>query len=245
MRLGLGMLFLQFAIGIANDLADAEADAIAKPAKPIPAGLLARRHALVALGLCGVLGMLAAASVGLAAATLGIVGLSDGLAYDLRLKGTVLSWVPFSAGVALLPVYAWVGATGSWPGALWGILILGLLAGVTLALANSLSDLEKDRGTGVRSIAVALGRERTFTLDAALMLGVQAIAAATVPWSGADARSLAAGIAGACVAWTGVGLAASGNDRPRQAGWEVQAIGIVVLGAAWLAALSTTGALTR
>jgi 4-hydroxybenzoate polyprenyltransferase len=118
-------------------------------------------------------------------------------------------------------------------------------AGLTLAIANSLSDLEKDRGTGVRSVAVALGRERTFALDAALMLGLQAIAAATAPQPEADARSLAVGIAGACIAWIGVGLAAAHNDRARQAGWEVQAVGIVLLGAAWLSALSSVGALAR
>ena len=38
--------------------------------------------------------------------------LGVGLLYDLRLRGTALSWFPFAVGIPLLPVYAWLGATG-------------------------------------------------------------------------------------------------------------------------------------
>jgi 4-hydroxybenzoate polyprenyltransferase len=237
------MLFLQFAIGIANDLADAPADAVGKPAKPIPAGLLTRLQAGAALCAAGAAGLLSAASVGVPALVVGIVGLADGFLYDLRLKGTTLSWVPFAAGVALLPVYGWVGATGSWPVALWGVVAMALLAGMTLALANALADLERDRHSGVRSVATALGRDRTLALDGALMLAVQMIALATSLTIGLNDRALALGLSGICFGWLGVGLASSGRERARQAGWEIQAVGLVLLGAGWLSALSSAGAL--
>lgn len=237
------MLLLQFAIGIANDLADALADTLVKPHKPVPAGLLTRRQVCVALAVAGSGGLLAAASVGLPALAIGAVGLADGLLYDLRLKGTVVSWMPFSVGVALLPVYAWWGATGSWPLAMWGVIALAALAGVALALANALADLEKDSGSGVRSIATALGRGGTLVLNAGLLLVLQVVALATSlaldggPW----ARALA--LTGVALGWIGVALAATSHARARQAGWEVQAIGVVILGAGWLWVLSAAGSL--
>jgi 4-hydroxybenzoate polyprenyltransferase len=239
------MLFLQFAIGIANDLADAPADALGKPNKPLPAGFLTSRHAGVALLVAGVAGLASAASVGVPALAVGVLGLADGLLYDLRLKGTALSWAPFAAGVGLLPIYGWWGVTGSWPVALWGVAAMAVLVGVTLALANALADLEKDRRSEVRSVATTLGRDRALALDAALMLGIQIIALATAMALGTGIWALAVGSAGACLGWLGVGLASTGRERSRQAGWEVQAIGFVLLGAGWLSVLNSAGALGR
>jgi 4-hydroxybenzoate polyprenyltransferase len=51
--LGLAMLGLQFCIGAANDWFDVDLDARAKPAKPIPAGLVTRRTAAVVAVICG------------------------------------------------------------------------------------------------------------------------------------------------------------------------------------------------
>lgn len=118
-RLTFGMLGLQFAIGTVNDLADAPRDRLSRPQKPLPAGLVGPRQATAVFLIAVALGLWSAASVGLAPLAVAIVGLADGLAYDLRLKGTVVSWLPFAAGVALLPVYAWLGATGGLPAAFW------------------------------------------------------------------------------------------------------------------------------
>jgi hypothetical protein len=128
-RLAFGMLGLQFAIGAVNDLADAPRDRLSRPHKPLPAGLVEPRQATAVAVMTVGLGLWSAGSVGPAPLAVGIVGLADGLAYDLRLKGTVLSWLPFAAGVALLPVYAWMGAIGGLHAAFWGILPMALLAG--------------------------------------------------------------------------------------------------------------------
>jgi len=122
---------------------------------------------------------------------------------------------------------------------------MAVLAGVTLALANALADLEKDRLSEVGSVATALGRSRTLVLDAAIMLAIQAIALATAISLGAGAWSLAASSVGVCLGWLGVGLASTGSERARQAGWETQAVGFLLLGAGWLSALNSAGALGR
>ena len=114
--LGLAMVTLQAGIGAANDLVDAPRDAGHKPGKPIPAGLVSRhtaRHVVVVAFAVGF--VLAGVSGGTAALTIALIGVAIGLAYDLRLKGTAWSWVPFAAGVPLLPVFGWAGASGRLP----------------------------------------------------------------------------------------------------------------------------------
>jgi len=96
LRLGFGMLGVQFAIGAINDLADATADGLAMPTKPIPGGLVSKRAAVFVALSASAMGLAMAASVGAAALIVGIVGLADGLVYDLRLKRTPLAWLPFA-----------------------------------------------------------------------------------------------------------------------------------------------------
>lgn len=242
-RLGLGMLGLQFAIGAANDYADVASDSVAKPRKPIAAGLVSRRAAAVVCVIAAGLGLLAAVSVGIWAAIVGVVGLADGLVYDLRLKRTPLAWIAFAAGVGLLPLYAWWGARGSVPAALIGVVALAVLAGATLALANAYADLEGDARSGIASVATLLGARWTLSLNAALLACVQLIVAATTV-TVAGATPLLVVEAGGCgLGWLGIALAATRRHRARPFLWEVQAVGILVLGAAWLAVLDSAGLL--
>jgi 1,4-dihydroxy-2-naphthoate octaprenyltransferase len=243
LRLGLGMLGLQFAIGAANDLSDTPSDAVAKPGKPIPAGLVsARAAAIVCLGSAG-LGLVAAATVGVGALAIGFAGLADGLAYDLRLKGTPMAPLAFAAGVGLLPLYAWWGARGSVPDALFGVAIVAVCAGASLALANAYADIERDRKSGIASVATVLGPRRTLWINAALLALVQVVAAGTTLATAGATPLLAVEACGCGLGWLGLGLAAIPTERTRPLVWEVQAMGILVLGASWLAVLNSAGAL--
>jgi 4-hydroxybenzoate polyprenyltransferase len=242
-RLGLGMLGLQFAIGAANDCADMASDSVAKPRKPIAAGLVSRRTAAIVCVIAAGLGLLAAASVGIWAALVGVVGLADGLLYDLRLKRTPLAWIAFAAGVGLLPLYAWWGARGSVPAALIGVVALAVLAGATLALANAYADLEGDARSGIASVATLLGARWTLSLNAALLAFVQLLAAATTVAVGGATPLLVVEAGGCGLGWLGIALAATRSHRMRPLIWEVQAVGILVLGAAWLVVLDSAGLL--
>jgi 4-hydroxybenzoate polyprenyltransferase len=242
-RLGLGMLALQFAIGSANDLADADSDAAVKPWKPIPAGLVGRMTATTVCAAAAVLGLTLAASVSVGALVVAAVGLTDGLLYDLRLKATPIAWLPFAAGVGLLPLYAWLGARNSVPPAFAGVVAMSVLAGTTLALANAYSDLDRDRRSGVTSIAVYLGSRRTVTFNAGLLLIVQIVAGATTIAASGAPGLVAAEIVGCVLGWLGLALAAVDDNRLRPLVWELQAIGVALLGIAWLATLASAGAL--
>jgi 4-hydroxybenzoate polyprenyltransferase len=242
-RLGLGMLCLQFAIGAANDFADATSDGLSRQDKPIPAGFLSLRAAagisLVAAGL----GLLVAASVGVAVLAVGVVGLADGLMYDFRLKGTPLAWVLFAAGVGLLPLYAWLGARGTVPAAFAAVVTMAVIAGATLALSNAYVDVARDRQSGVVSVATYLGMRRTLFVNAALLASIQVVVVvSTLAIAGATPLLVVEGC-GCGFGWVGLGLAAARSYQARALLWEAQAVGIMVFGTAWLAVLNSAGLL--
>ncbi len=242
-RLAFGMLGLQFAIGTANDVADASRDRLSRPHKPIVAGLVEPRQARAVFVVAAGVGLVAAASVGAAPLAVGLVGLGDGLVYDLRLKGTALSWLPFAVGVGLLPVYAWIGATGGLPAAFWGIVAMALLAGAVLAVANAVADIEHDRQAGAASVATILGRDRAIAVDAAGLVLLQATVLVSSVVTGLSGAALPVELAGIALGWLGLGLSAAPDEQVARLGWEVQAVATVVMGAAWLAALGSAGRL--
>lgn len=237
------MLGLQFAIGVANDLADVARDRIGHPQKPLPAGLVTLREARVVFAVCAAAGLALAASVRMEAFGLALLGLADGLLYDIRLKGTPWSWLPFAAGVALLPVFAWIGASGVLPVAFLVVVPMALFAGAILATTNALADLDSDRTSGTASIATHLGRDRTLVANGLLLVALLLVVAATSLAAAASPVCLAAELAGGALGWLGLRLAASSNKRSVRLSWEVQAVGIVIMGAGCLAALASAGLL--
>jgi len=78
-------------------------------------------------------------------------------------------------------------------------------------------------------------------LIAAVEVGVVATTLAV----GAASEALATIVAGCALAWGGLSLAVAKGGRWRPLVWEVQAVGFVVAGAAWLAALVSAGVLRR
>jgi len=236
------MLCLQFAIGSANDYMDAASDAVAKPGKPIPAGRVSVRAALLISAVTAVAGLMVAASVAPVALGVAACGLGLGLAYDTRLKGTPASWAAFALGVGLLPLYAWIGARGTVPSGLAGVVVMAVVAGSALAIANAYADVEADRLSGTESVATLIGPTTALRIDAFLLAVVQAIVLATTVAVGAG-PVLWAEAMGCALAWLGVALAVTHGRRAGALVWEIQALGILVLGAGWLAALSSAGLL--
>lgn len=232
-RLGTAMTALQFGIGATNDLVDAPNDAGHKPAKPIPAGLVSREVAGVVVAAAFAVGLGLAAGFGRGVLALAVVVMAIGLAYDLRLKGTAWSWLPFAVGIPILPVFGWLGATSELPAAFAVLVPAAVLAGAGLAIANGLADLERDRAAGVGSIATALGRERAWAVQAALVLVVVGAAVVSAAFQGGRDGSLLVVAVTALVPLTGVGYGRGGGPRRRERAWEVEAVGIAALGIAW------------
>ncbi|HSA49054.1 MAG TPA: UbiA family prenyltransferase, partial [Yinghuangia sp.] len=122
--------------------------------------------AAVALVACVALSLLSgweAAAVHMAGVLLG------GWAYDLGLKRTAVSPLPYAVGFASLPAFVTLGLPGApWP-AWWAVAGAALL-GVGAHLLNVLPDLAADLATGVRGLPHRLG-DRWSRRIAAVVLG--------------------------------------------------------------------------
>ena len=141
----------QLSIGWSNDYLDREEDAAAgRRDKPIPGGEVRAsavwRSALVALPAS------VALSVPLGMGEVAVMAAAVGSAwgYNLGLKRTVLSWVPYAVAFGLAPVYLWL-AAGAGPAPGW-VVAAGALLGLGGHLTNVLPDLEADRAGGARGL---------------------------------------------------------------------------------------------
>lgn len=160
---------MQLSIAMFNDYCDRAQDAVGKPEKPIPRGLVTPGQALVASG--GMVGLMLLLLLPLPplAWLFSLLYLALGTGYNLGLKGTPLSGVVFALAMPLIPLYAFAGAGRSVHSLVW-LIPAGLLLGVTLNLANALPDLEKDAASGARTLAVALGARWAFLVSNTLLL---------------------------------------------------------------------------
>lgn len=233
-RLAASMLALQAAIGALNDVVDAPRDAGRKPGKPIPAGLVSRQHGTVVALAAAAIGLVLAAPSGLAAVALAAVILVIGAAYDLRLKGTPLSWLPFATGIPLLPVFAWIGTGAPLPVAFVAIVPAAALAGAGLAIGNALVDVERDRAAGVTSIAAHLGPAVAWRVMTALFVAVTALAVVTALAAAAPAPGIVASLVAGAVILAGCARSRAVEPSRREQGWRLEAIGVAALAAVWL-----------
>lgn len=163
LQLGLGMLCYQLAIGIANDLSDAEVDAESKPWKAIPSGLVTRRRARQLATALVAIGLVVTLPLPLDAWLIGIAGLMAGLSYDVFLKRTVLSFLPWAVAFPLVPVWVFR-AAGEWDALLWWTFPLGVLLGFALNLANQAPESARERDLGVQGLAQLLGTRASVRL---------------------------------------------------------------------------------
>ena len=230
------MTLLQLGIGTINDVVDAPRDAQRKPGKPIPAGLVGRRPAVVGALACFASGVAVAALQSAATGAIALAVIAIGLAYDVGFKGTVWSWLPFAVGIPVLPVFGWLAVTATLPVAFVILIPTAVVAGAALAIGNALVDVERDRAAGITSVAAAIGPVVAHRVATGLFLGVWIAATISV-------SALVPGTPGLLVILVlgfvpSIAAAAAGagtSPRRREVAWRVEAIGTAALATAWLA----------
>jgi 4-hydroxybenzoate polyprenyltransferase len=196
-----GVFAGQLTIGWGNDLRDAKRDAmVGRVDKPLATGQLdARvvRRALVPAAV-GCVVLSARSGWRSAAVHLGL-GVAAAHAYNLGLKATPLSWVPYATAFGSLPaVVSLAGPGRDWPAAY--VVLAGACLGVGAHLLNAVPDLMDDAATGVQGLPHRLGARRARAL-AAVLLGAASAATVFGPrrslnvWSG-TALTGAAGLVG-------------------------------------------------
>ena len=165
------MLLVQFSISALNEWADADLDRQAGRRRPIPLGLVPRGAALGVAVVCAVGAFLLCVLADLGPFALLLVGIGTacGWAYDLWLKATPLSFVPFATAFPLMPF--WIGVLAGRPlGSLLVLFLGGSVLATAIHLADAVPDLEADRAAGLRTLAVALGTPRAELASAGLLL---------------------------------------------------------------------------
>jgi 4-hydroxybenzoate polyprenyltransferase len=218
----------QLSIGWSNDLIDRRRDEEAgRERKPLVSGSIRRSTVTAATGVS------VAACVGLSLAAgprpgvLHLAGVAGGWAYNAGLKRTPLSPLPYAVSFALLPQFI-VGVAGrTAPG--W-LPAAGSLLGSGAHFLNALPDIAGDRETGVRSLAVTVGPDRSRAAGSLLLLSAGAVIVT------ANRRRLGAGDIAALAAVGGLSFAAAtmgGPDSrlPFRLAIAAAAIDVLLLGA--------------
>lgn len=179
--IGLAVLTGQLTIGWLNDLVDAGRDrAVGRPDKPIAAGAISARTVAVATGLAAAACVPLSLACGVAAGAAHLVAVGAGWAYDLGLKSSRLSVLPYLVCFGLLPVFVVLALPGA-PVPPWWLPVAGALLGAGAHFANVLPDLDDDAATGVRGLPHRVGRRTGRGIAAALLLAATVVLAVAAP----------------------------------------------------------------
>ncbi|MEZ4522675.1 MAG: UbiA family prenyltransferase [Thermomicrobiales bacterium] len=232
------MLGGQIAIGAHNEWRDRQHDARHQPEKPIPAGLVNPRHVrpIVAGGLA--LGAVAGIALGFWPFALLAIGTGSGFVYNIWLKRTPLSGIPYLMSLPLLPIWATLVMDSFEPRLIW-LYPLGGAYVVAVHLAQSLSDITGDRASGTRGLAVVLGRRRTqqaiwiIAIGTALAMPAGAFLVGDRPIYGAGSGAIALSFFGWFLIHPG---RRSGADDSRQ--FQTLCTGAAILAAGWFLSIA-------
>ena len=228
----------QAAIGIANDWADRDLDRATKPHKPLVAGLVTPPAALTLLAVALLVAALCAARFGPWSLLLVAAGTGLGLAYDLWLKRTPCSWLPYLLAIPLEPIWVWTALDQFTPRLLW-IYPIGAPLLLALHLANALADLSGDTAGGVGGVVQRLGPRH----------------AEGLLWAAAFAPGLVAALIGLALPyrwerfWPGLALSllpvlaavvlvrrAPGREATFRTAFGLLIVGAILVAVTWLAA---------
>lgn len=195
----------QLSIGWSNDLLDARRDeAAGRRDKPLAQGEIAPRSVAVACAAAAVTCVPLSFGNGWRAGVAHLLVVAGGWAYNLGLKATALSWLPYATSFGLLAAFISLGLPGHPAPELWAV-AAGSLLGVGAHFLNVLPDIDDDLSAGVRGLPHRLGR-RAAQATGALLLALATIVITVgpdepaTPWVVA-AMVLALGLAGLAAGW--------------------------------------------
>jgi 4-hydroxybenzoate polyprenyltransferase len=165
----------QLSIGWSNDYLDADRDrATRRSDKPVATGALDPRIAGVVAVVALVVSLILSAVLGWPGGAAAVAAVLCAWGYNLGLKATVLSWLPYAVAFGMLPAVATLSASPPrWPSA-WALIAAGLL-GVAAHLANVLPDLGDDVATGIRGLPHRIGAKATALAAAVVLLIASAV----------------------------------------------------------------------
>ncbi|MFE1664979.1 UbiA family prenyltransferase [Microbacterium sp. P02] len=170
--LGVAVLLGQLSVGLSNDAIDARRDREAgRTDKPLARGEASVRSAWIASAVTVAVALALSAALGGWMLVAHAILLASAWSYNVGLKSTPISVVPFIVSFGLLPSLATLSAVDPRPAALWAGAAGGVI-GIAIHLTNVLPDFEDDARTGVRGLPHRIGRRASAVIAAiALALG--------------------------------------------------------------------------
>lgn len=195
----------QASVGWSNDYLDRRRDAAAgRTDKPIVAGDVSPAvvwpAALTAFAVCVALSF----PLGLLETGVMAVAVASAWLYNVGLKSSTFSWLPYAVSFGLAPVYIWLAAAGDLPP--WWVAIGAGMLGVAAHLLNVIPDLEADAATTVRGLPHRLGLRSSLLVACVLFASVLTLVLVAGEGPGLPA-TLAAALAATLilgVAWSGL-----------------------------------------
>lgn len=156
--LGVAVLLGQLSVGLSNDWIDAGRDrAVGRTDKPVAAGLVSIGTARAASFITAAAAILLTLPLGGPATLAHTAFIISAWTYNLGLKKTPVSVIPYIVSFGLLPMIASLSRPAPAVAAGWAI-ALGSLLGVAAHFANVLPDLDDDARTGVAGLPHRIGR---------------------------------------------------------------------------------------
>jgi geranylgeranylglycerol-phosphate geranylgeranyltransferase len=154
---------------ILNDYFDIETDRINAPARPLPAGLVTKSEVVILSVVVALLGFLFSALIGYQAFAITVGVWLVGFLYNSRFKRAGLwgnLFVAFSVGMTF--IFGGIVAGHPFEVVVWYLAVTTFLIDLGEEIAADALDVEGDRRTGSRSLAVIWGPERAMTVAAAI-----------------------------------------------------------------------------
>lgn len=161
----------QLSIGWCNDLLDLGRDrAAGRTDKPLALGQVPPRLVAIACGVAVVACVPLSFASGWRAGLAHLGAVAGGWAYDLGLKRTLWSWLPYAVSFALLTAFVILGLPGHPAPPPW-LLLAGALLGTGAHFLNVVPDVDDDLEAGVRGLPQRIGAVRSAAVGAALLAG--------------------------------------------------------------------------
>jgi 4-hydroxybenzoate polyprenyltransferase len=171
----LAVLAGQLSVGWSNDFLDRHRDRLAgRLDKPIASGTVPATWVGAAAAAAAVACIPLSLLSGWRAALVHLAAVAGAWLYNLWLKSTVASVVPYALAFGALPVFVTLGLSGSPLPPAWAVVAASLL-GAGAHFVNVLPDLDDDERTGVRGLPHRLGPRTSLLVGALLLLSATVV----------------------------------------------------------------------
>jgi 4-hydroxybenzoate polyprenyltransferase len=225
--LAAAVLVGQASIGWANDYVDAPLDVAAgRRDKPIPTGAVRRGLVGACAGSALAIDVPLSLALGWRAGAAHVVAVGSAWHYDLWLKRTSASALPFALSFGLVPVIVAAMLPGS-PLPRATIVAAGAACGIAAHFANTLPDVDADAMTDVRGLPQRLGPVAS-TAVAATFVAMASVLLVVAT----DAAPLA--LAAACVDVLAAGIVVVRGRRDRSRAFQLVIVAVAILVAAFV-----------